>query len=394
MPGTLLAVLLWLAAATWVGRIIVALVLDRGRWSLGPRDAPSPGPDPPLVSILIPARDEELTIGACLASVLAQDYPRLEVVVADDQSRDRTAEVARRAAGEDPRVTILSVAPPEPGWMGKSAALWTARKRARGEWLLFLDADVVIHPRAVSAAVGAARRDGADMQSWLGGLETGSFWERVVLPVMSDLILRWAPVWRVNRGVGPPLANGQFLFLRAGLYDAVGGHRAVRGDVTEDVALCRLVRTRRRDSAAGDAPRYRLYRAPRLMTVRMYRSLRSVWLGFAKNSFHALGSSVPRVAGAMMLVGWLDILPWVVVLSGPFADAAWRPAALAVGATILHRAAGSRSWPRPAVLLHPLGALVCIGILADSALRGAGWRAPAPWKGRPSTAFERRAGRE
>jgi chlorobactene glucosyltransferase len=313
-----LAVVLWVVAAIWAVRIAIALLLDRrGRWSLSPEDAPPLDPAGPLVSVLIPARDEEATIGACLAAVLAQDHRRIEVVVADDQSRDATAEVARRAGGGDERVMILRAAHPEAGWMGKSAALWAAQAHARGEWLLFLDADARLHPRAVSVALAAAKKEGAAMVSWLGRLELESFWERTVLPVMADLIARWAPVWSVNLpGTRVYLANGQFILIRREVYDALGGHRAVRGEVAEDVALCRLVKERGRDPDAADPPRYRLYRAKGLMTVRMYRSLRSIWLGFAKNAYAALGASAPRVAGAVVVVVVLDVLPWVVGPAG------------------------------------------------------------------------------
>jgi chlorobactene glucosyltransferase len=381
-----LAAVLWLAAAAWVARILITLLVDRGRWSLRPEDAPPPDPGGPLVSVLIPARDEEAAIGACVAGVLAQDYPNFEVIVADDHSRDATAEAARRAAAGDPRVTIFTVPPPAPGWMGKNAALWAAQPRAQGAWLLFLDADVRLHPRAVSVALAVAQRDHASMTSWLGQLELASFWERAVLPVMADLIARWGPVWRVNlRRTRACLANGQFILIRRELYDAIGGHRAVRAEVAEDVALCRLVKERGRDATLDDAPRYRLYRAGRLMTLRMYRSLGAIWLGFAKNTYAALGARPGRAAGAALVVVMLDVLPWAVALTGPAAGPAWPPALAAVIATLAYRLGFARnaSAPAPYTLLHPLGAIVSIGILLDSALRGIGVRRPAAWKGRP-----------
>lgn len=381
-----LAIALWLAAAAWIARIFITLLVDRGRWSLDPDAAPAPDPGAPLVSVLIPARDEEATIAACVASVLAQDHPHIEVLLADDHSRDGTVAAARAAAAGDPRVTIFTVPPPEPGWMGKNAALWTAQARAQGAWLLFLDADVRLHPRAVTAALGAAQRDHAAMMSWLGRLELASFWERVVLPVMSDLIARWAPVWRVNlRRTGACLANGQFILIRRELYDAVGGHRAVRAEVAEDVALCRLVKKRGRDTALADPPRYQLYRAGPLMTLRMYRSLGEIWLGFAKNTYAALGTSPLRAAGAAFVVVLLDVAPWGAALAGPAAGPAWPPALAAVVATLVYRLGVARhAGASPAyALLHPLGAIVSVGILLDSALRGLGLRRPAAWKGRP-----------
>lgn len=384
-----LAAVLWIATAVWVGRIAVVWGVDRrGRWSLAPGDAPSPIADAPLVSVLIPARDEEESIGPCLATVRSQDHRRLEIVVIDDGSRDATVEVARRAAEGDERVTIVSAPAPPPGWMGKSAALWTAQARVGGEWLLFLDADVRLHPRALSVALHAARRDQADMISWLGRLRMESFWERTIMPVMADLIARWAPVWRVNLSrSGACLANGQFILFRREAYDAIGGHGAVRGEVAEDVALCRRVK---RGSAAGRSLRYHLYRAERLMEVRMYRSLRSIWLGFAKNAYAGLVSPA-RTVGAVVVIAVLDVLPWGVAATGWMgAGAAWPPAVAAVAATLVHRAATSRGGfaMTPYALLHPLGALVAAGILVDSTLRGLGWREPAAWKGRPVGGLE------
>jgi glycosyltransferase involved in cell wall biosynthesis len=377
------SILLTTIAAYWAIRILVTRFrAKRGWWAATPELYPEPPAEPDSVSICVPARDEAKVIDQCVGDLLAQDWPGVrELILVDDRSSDGTAEVALAAAAGDPRMRVIPGEGPPEGWMGKSAACWRAQQEAGGQWLCFVDADVRLHPRALSVAMGAARHHGADMVSWLGQMDTRTFWERVVMPFIVDLIALFSPLAKVNDpGRDDCLANGQFILISRRAYDAVGGHERIRASVIDDVSLSRQVK--------HDSPyRYTLLQGKGVMRVRMYDSLSAIWKGFAKN-FYAASKEQPL--WLLLVVVYLlatSVLPWValplLLLTGhPDAAAA---AALAVAATLGYRMVTLpwnpvRSW---ALLLHPLGALVTGGIIVDSILRGVGLREPVAWKGRP-----------
>ncbi len=202
-----------------------------------PRLDPAPPSPPrdrwPRVTAVIAARDEETDIGACLDSLLAQDYPDLEVIVVDGGSSDRTREIAR---GRGARVQLLEEPPLPAGWVGKNWACAMGAKAATGEFLLFTDADVRYHPATVRTTVEYGIREGADLVTLGGRLEMVGWWERVVLPFMIQLVLTYFRTPRVNEPLSrAAMANGQYTLVRRSAYDEVGGHAAVRGAVLEDV---------------------------------------------------------------------------------------------------------------------------------------------------------------
>lgn len=377
-------VLLVMVALYWTIRIVVVWHrARRGWWAAMPAMYAELPAAPPTVSICVPARDEAAVIGRCVRSLLAQDWPEVgEIVVVDDRSSDGTAKAALEAGGGDRRLRVVAGEGPPAGWMGKSAACWRAQQEATGEWLLFVDADVVLHPRALSVAMGAARWHGAEMVSWLGQLVTASFWEHVVMPFVADLIALFSPLRAVNDpGRDDCLANGQFILISRRAYDDAGGHEAIRASVIDDVSLGRAVKHR-------TLHRYVLLQSRGLMRVRMYDSLAAIWRGFAKNFYAA---SKERAGWLLLAVGYIlttSVLPWLALfwlLATGRVDAA-AAAALAVAATLGYRMYTLRWNPtRPwALLLHPLAAAVTAGIIVDSVLRGKGLREPVRWKGRPA----------
>ena len=155
--------------------------------------------DPPLVSVMVPARNEERNIGRCVRSLLAQDYPRLEVLVLDDHSVDRTPAILEELAREDERVTVLDGQPLPPNWHGKAYACYQLARAARGEWLLFVDADTQHDPRCVSSTVWMAIQERADLLSLFPHFATGTWWERLMLPVIPFALLAGLPLAFVHR---------------------------------------------------------------------------------------------------------------------------------------------------------------------------------------------------
>ncbi len=376
-----MSILLLVIALYWFIRIVVALIRFRVRaWTLGADDPVEAAAGVPSVSVCVPARNEEGAIGPCVRSILTQDLPfppnRLDLIVLDDRSEDATSDAAHAAGSGDSRLRVVPGSGPPPGWFGKHHALWEATRRVQGEWLVFIDADVVLHPKALAVALAFARERDLHMVSWLGTLDCRTFWERVTLPFIGDIIFLSAPASSVNdQRSDRCLANGQFILIRRDTYDAVGGHEAIKDSVVDDVSLARLVKF-----AEGRPWRYRLVYGHELMRVRMYDSLGAIWRGFSKNFYAGSQGRVGLLLLTMTYILVMSVLPWTLLWTGR-----WE-AAVAVVLTISFRTIvrSMNPVPWPYVLLHPLGALVTVGIILDSLLQGLGLRRRAAWKGRPA----------
>jgi len=243
---------------------------------------PTPPPSPaPLISICIPARNEERNIGRCVQAALAQDYPNFEIIVLDDRSTDATAEILRQLAAQNDKLRVLHGSDLPPGWAGKPHALHQAAKSARGEWLCFVDADTFLAPQAISSCYAKAIETQADLFTIMTRQIMGTFWEKVVMPlVMTALSVGFSP-----RKVNDPkrrdaIANGQFIMIKRTIYDAIGGHESVKDQIVEDKAISEKVKW------GG----YRLVVANGMQfaQTRMYTSLPSMWEGWTKNIYLGL----------------------------------------------------------------------------------------------------------
>jgi glycosyltransferase involved in cell wall biosynthesis len=234
-------------------------------------------PDKLEVSIIIPARNEEACLGSCLESLVAQTGVPFEIIVVDDHSTDRTREIAQSFTAACPSHVRLIEADPLPaGWTGKNNAVFTGERQAQAEWLLFTDADTVHLPGSLAAALEEARKNSADLLSYSPEQIAVTFWEMAILPVVfAELARQYSPA-KVSDPASPiAAANGQYILIRRNAYDAVGGHAAVAGDILEDVALARAVKT------SGRKILFR-YAADRVRT-RMYRNFRQLREGWTKN---------------------------------------------------------------------------------------------------------------
>ena len=239
----------------------------------------------PLVSVIVPARNEEACLGLCLESLVAQTGIDFEIIVVDDVSTDRTAEIARSfstdpvgaalqarpsnldfGAGVTARhqLTVLSAPPLPDNWTGKNNAMSTGAKIAKGKWLLFTDADTVHKPGSLARAVAEAEQHGAALLSYSPEQEVRTFWEKAVMPVIFAELAATYPPKKMNDLASPiAAANGQYLLISREAYDAVGGHTTIASDLLEDVAMARLVKSSGRKiffRYGGDAVRTRMYR--------------------------------------------------------------------------------------------------------------------------------------
>ncbi len=380
--GTIVAGLL--TCYWWIHLAATAARAARRRFLLEPGTHPLPPPGAaPRISALIPARDEVQVIEGCLRSLLAQDHPLLEVIVLDDGSTDGTGAVVDGLAARDPRLRRVAGAPLPPGWKGKNWALHQAAAAAGGDWLLLLDADVTLHPEAVRQAAGEAAAGRLDMVSWFASLELRTFWERSLMPFIADFIVLFSPLDRVNDPADDHcIANGQFILVRKRVYDAVGGHAAIRGSIIDDVSLARAVK--------GAGWRFRMLIAPRLMRTRMYATAADIWNGWAKNFYAAMQRRADLAAAAVAYLLLSGVAPAVLlplaVASAAAGHWGWFEglSAAAAAGVVAYRSFTHRldpGFPWPHILLHPLQALALAGIIIDSAARGRGLRTTT-WKGR------------
>ncbi len=250
------------------------------------------------VSALVPARNEENTIARAIESLAAQ--PEIaEILVVDDQSSDGTARALAALAARIPRVRVLQTRELPAGWVGKNYALSLGAAQARGDWLLFTDADAVHLPGSLARALADAAASGAAMVSYSPEQETPTWWERALIPFVYARLAQQFSFAKVSDSTSAAAAaNGQYMLIRRSAYQAIGGHRGVSGEVLEDVALAR------RTKQAG----YALHFAPGqgIVRVRMYRSFRAMWQGWTKNLYPLLGGTAGSVAREL-----LSVVPWV-----------------------------------------------------------------------------------
>src|SRR5690348_16899074 len=264
-----------LLSIAWAGAVAYLLVRAIRQYSFYQVIRPDSRPisNGPRIDIIIPARNEELNISACLQSLLLQDYPRdqLSIFVVNDGSTDRTAQRVQEVAAADARVHLIDAESLPDGWTGKSHACWQGAAAAKGMrpqddrcWLCFLDADTVSEAMLLRTAMHAADDRGLEFLSLEPFQELGSFWERLILPVGFFLVAFTGDVRQANDPASPEAhANGQFLLMRREAYEAAGTFAAVRSEIAEDSALARLVKqSGRRVAVVGtqDLIRTRMYR--------------------------------------------------------------------------------------------------------------------------------------
>ena len=262
-----------------------------------------------LLSICIPARNEEQNIGACVQAALQSTWPNLEVVVVNDRSSDATAEKALEAAAGDSRLRIISGEEPAIGWAGKPWTCARAAKESKGNWLLFVDADVRLHRDAGAAAVLLAKERALDLLSFFGQWSRHSFWEHCLIPAVGWFIRGSVNFDDVNHPAkADAFANGQFILMRRSCYFEMEGHAAVRDQVLEDVRLAQVVKR------AGY--RAELRPAPWSFAVRLYSSLGEIINGYTKNLYEGMNRNFLVGVAAVLFILFGSIFPFVGFIGG------------------------------------------------------------------------------
>jgi chlorobactene glucosyltransferase len=369
-------------------------------WVLGPlitlwraRDSPSLSdePDvipsePPLASVIVPARNEAHNIERCVRSLLESLWPALEVLVVDDRSEDATGARARALAAADARVRVIDGAPVPDGWFGKQWACAQGASAARGSTLVFTDADTAHAPTLIPRSMHAMRTRALDFLTVGGFQELGSFWERVVMPQVFYMIAtRYGGAGTVNRArrSRDKIANGQYLCFTRACYDAMGGHTSVRGKAAEDLALAQLVHAR--------GMRGELVMGEHDLSTRMYTSLAEVVNGWTKNIVTAGADTLPAgvvprllLPVLLLVVPLMHLAPPATLIASLFVPIArgavmWAAVCSAIlfvwWAFIYRRAFRQPPWY---ALTLPLGAIIVLFIIARATVRGR----VVEWKGR------------
>lgn len=368
------APLLW--TLPWIVPPIVAFVRGLNSRSLDEYPAEAP-PGSPLVSIIIPARNERRNIERCVRSVLSTAYPSVEVIVVDDRSDDGTGDAARTIAREDDRLRVVEAPELPAGWFGKQWACATGARTARGELLLFTDADTWHAPDLLPRAVNALQARNADLLTVAGRQEMRSFWERVVQPQLFALLWsRYGGTEHVSstRRPADAIANGQFILLRREAYRAMGGHERVRDRVAEDLSMAQeYVRAGRRIA---------LLFGEYQLSTRMYASLRELIAGWRKNIYAGgrsatPGGSIGRALYPLVLLGiplfgLAPVAALLLAISG-LLSASWLVwAAVVVAFTVVAWSVVYRVMRESPVyaLAYPLGLAVLLLIVGGAIVRG------------------------
>lgn len=261
------------------------------------------------VSVLIPARNEELTIKLCLESILQQDYKNFEVLVLNDNSTDKTAEILATIKSEKLKVLEGENLPSD--WNGKAWAAHQLAKQASGELLLFSDADTEYHRETLSYAVGVMQKTNADLLTIINHNKVKSFGEKITVPfgtwsILTLLPLSIAYLWRKNQALAA--GNGKFLLFTKDCYHKIGGHEAVKDNAIEDVALVKLLK--------ANGYKWRIFDGTNLLSARMYHNFDEALRGFSKNYFALFGYKILIALFVWLWMGIITFAPLMRIVYG------------------------------------------------------------------------------
>jgi len=373
-------VLIFLSILQFALIIAIVIYLTINTWYLSKVEpVAEPLLEYPFVSVCVPARDEERDIEACLTSLLNQDYPQFEVIVVDDNSTDNTPDIIKSLQKRHANLVAIQGAALPADWYGKPFALHQAGQKARGELLLFTDADPVFRPYALTTAVHLMQKHRLDMLSLLPGTEFCSFWERTVQPVIFAFIAALTRFRKVNDPESKAaMGVGAFILLRREIYNRVGGHETLKQTILEDIGMARLVKRAGAKIMIADAQK--------IYSIRMYHSFREIWIGWRKNVFLAMKKSIFKTFYYILCVLGFVVTPWLMVGIHLWLGSAlgWQAMAwaglglvLITTWTLCHELNLEKRY----ALLFPLGALVMAAIMINSMIHVL-FQGKAEWRGR------------
>jgi len=304
----ILYLLLSISLITWIMYFVVIFLGYRKMPHLSKNPPKIPLKNPPLISIIIPSRNEEHRIGKCIQTLKSQTYQKLEFIVVDD-STDNTVEIIKNIVKDDKRFKLIKQEKLPKGWIGKPFALQQGSKIAKGEFLLFIDADTYYDPVLIERAVDYVLQNKLDMLSLAPRHICKSFWEKVIQPIPLGALPAASPLAKVNDPKSKvALAGGPFLMIKHSVFKKIGGYQTIKGCIADDTTLAKVVKT--------SGFRLGLINAQSMMSLRMYEKFSEIWEGWSKNSFLGLvqkreiNSKLLQIA---ILLGILFIMFYVLV---------------------------------------------------------------------------------
>jgi chlorobactene glucosyltransferase len=383
----ILTTFVWFIVAAWIVSIVLTLYgLSRQKPLLPTNQLRLTASEAPLVSVLVPARNEEHRIlEDCIRSILAQDYGSFEVIAVNDRSTDATGAILETLAKSDDRLRVIEGEEPPAGWLGKPYAMQQAFNHARGEWILATDADMIFDKAALRTAVDSTLERQGDALTLIPHFEANSFWERVMIPTWAWVLLMFTVFYRVsNPKTQGAVGIGGFFLMRRTVLERVGVYEGLKDEVMEDVRLAEMIKR----SGARLFTGY----APNLLSTRMYRNFGEMWECSTKNWFSGTKFSLPFALLCVVSMYSISVVPVVIALASAIGIMAgaraelWLlfiPSALSWLLQVLVLAMVSiRSEVSPAyALTAPLGLSSLYAMLFDSSIRittGKG----VTWKGR------------
>ncbi len=341
--------------------------------------------NPSLVSVIIPARNERENISQCLTSIINQSYKELEIVIIDDGSVDGTSKVVKGIQRRNGRLKLIKNRNLPEGWIGKNYALHLGMKEASGEWLLFLDADTELYPDAISKALSFGLSNNVDMVSFSPEQVLSGFWEASVQPVIYEFLssrFNYSQVNNLNTDIAA--ANGQFILVKRGVYEGIGGHEAIKDKILEDVALAEKVKQKG----------FRVYFSygKGIVRCRMYKSLGEIVQGWTKNLFILVGYNLKSLFKIILRLLFFSLLPFIlyfysllmILLEPVFINVLFFISASCLVSLILFiqwKRFNELNYPNRSVFLYPLGVAASITLFLISAYRDE-IRGEIHWKGR------------
>jgi chlorobactene glucosyltransferase len=287
-------------------------------------------PSSPLVSLLIPARNEEAHIERCVRSLVGQSYDKLEVLVLNDQSCDATATIVQRIIDELPptqkgRLRLFQGEALPPGWVGKNFACHQLSRYAQGDYLFFTDADTIHARETVQAVIGCMHCLNVDLLTAQSEYELRGIGERLIMPLLCFRVFTLLPLTLLSRRPEPVLAagNGPLLCFRRSAYEVAGGHLAIREKILEDVSIARIMK------AAGF--RIAFVDAVGMIYCHMYTSFTRTWVGFSKTFFAFYDYSLLAALAILLFDFTLFIVPPLLLLTSFFVPVPFPLSLLAFG---------------------------------------------------------------
>ncbi len=375
-------------ALAWIGAALALFalattVVNALTWPRGRANGLHDG----AVSVLVPARDEAENIGDCVRAIAASRHAVREILVYDDGSTDGTSEILASLAAEVPHLRVLRGDGLPEGWVGKPHACHRLADAATGDLLVYVDADVRLHPDGLGRIASLLSDHDADLVTAVPHQRAGTRVEQALMPLLMLTYTSWLPLALIHRTQDPRVlaANGQVLALPRRVYSALGGFRAVRGAVVDDMALCRRAKERGHVVVFADGER--------IASCRMYTSGRALWEGFSKNLYEGIGGTPMALGMVIALYVTTFVAPTALSVA---ALAGWSellvPAGLGVAANVSQRLIQAIRHQQPAstVLLHLASMIAFVALALNSWRWTAGNR--VQWSGRTYVSRKRRAG--